>query len=225
MKKVSAKHVNTVLKREFSALHSTSSSDCRLEWITIAGGVYNEPHDTYTGATETVNIDTAVTGMWSPVMRDQRERIDLEEQTLSIDQLGFWFFSNGLNLSSRNDLVILQKDKEKYHSGSGTGAAAIWTLDVDPEFDDDEWLEHWLVFADRRFKIIDNNGTSVTVDLTSGIGGSTLPAGPVTGEIMGLVEWYPVRRDLGFSAGVLSPINSRQMFQSIFCSRIPVTGR
>ena len=227
MIQVSAKHVSKVLKGEVSALYGVSSQRCRLEWVTVSGGVLNSPHNINVGETKTLQVNEDVAGIWSPVMRDQRERVKFEDQVVMVDQLGFWYFANDLNLAGLQEILILQKFKDKYYTAAGTPASAVWTPTEAPSWSVDEWISYWLVFSDRRFKITSNTTTAITVDLTSGIPASkqSLPAGSNTGEIMGLVEWYPVRRDLGIEGGALSPLNAETIFQSVFVSRIPVTGR
>jgi len=179
------------------------------------------------GKTDTLVVSDNIAGIWGPVMRDQREKIDLDGQMINIDQLGFWFFPNSLNLAGLDDLLILQRNKDKYYTAPGTGAAAVWTPDDAPSFTENEWISFWLVFSDRRFKIIDNDTTTITVDLTTGVPGSkqTLPVASTTAEILALIEWYPIRRDLGVNGGAMSPLASQTIFQSIFVSRIPVVGR
>jgi len=225
--RVSSKHVNKVLKSEISTLYGASSQRCRLEWITSTGGTLNKPHNLMVGKTDTLVVSDNIAGIWGPVMRDQREKIDLDGQMINIDQLGFWFFPNSLNLAGLDDLLILQRNKDKYYTAPGTGAAAVWTPDDAPSFTENEWISFWLVFSDRRFKIIDNDTTTITVDLTTGVPGSkqTLPVASTTAEILALIEWYPIRRDLGVNGGAMSPLASQTIFQSIFVSRIPVVGR
>ncbi len=224
--RVSSKHVVKILKGEAALLYAPSSQRCRLEWITSTGGTLNAPHNVMVDKTDTLNVSDDVAGIWGPAMRDQREKIIFENQTLSIDQLGYWYFPDSLNLAGLTNLLILQRNKDKYYTGAGTGAAAIWTPATAPEFTADEWISYWLVFSDRRFKITDNDTTTITVDLTSGVpeGKQALP-GSTTAEIIGLVEWYPVRQALGFDSGSMSPMGSQTLLQSIFVSRIPVTGR
>lgn len=202
-------------------LYGHSSELFRLEWVTETGGTLNVSHNEYVGATKTTQVDLNIPGIWGPVMRDQRERIDIDGMMVSIDQLGFIYFANDLNLAGKDKLVILQHVKDKYYSGAGVGAAAVWTPDTAPAWTVDEWISYWLVFTDRRFKITDNDAGTLTIDLGSG----TLPTSSTSAEIMRLIEWHPVRRDLGVAAGALSPLNERLIFQSVFVSRIPVTGQ
>ena len=225
--RVSSKHVAKILKSEAALLYGHSSQRCRLEWITSTGGVLNAPHNTMVGKTDTLNVSDNVAGIWGPAQRDQREKPILKDQTISIDQLGYWYFPNSLNLAGLTDLLILQRNKDKYYTGLGTGAAAVWTPDIDPEFTSNEWISYWLTFSDRRFKITGNDTTTVTVDLTSGVPGSaqTLPTESTSSEILRLVEWYPVRRGLGIDGGAMSPMGSQTLLQSILVSRIPVVGR
>ena len=225
--RVSSKHVAKMLKTEISAIYGHSSGLCRLEWITQTGGSLNVPHDELVGATDAVNIENDVAGMWGPVMRDQRERVSIDGNMISIDQLGFVYFANDLNLQGRDKLVILQHVKDKYYTGAGTGAGSVWTPGTAPAWTADEWITYWLVFSDRRFKITDNAAGNVTVDLTSEheIANQSLPASSTTAEIMRFVEWHPVRADPGVVAGALSPLNEQVIFQSVFVSRIPITGQ
>ncbi len=227
MRKVSSKHVARVLKGEVATLYGHSSQRCRLEWITSTGGALNKPHNKMVGAIDTLNVSDNVAGIWGPVMRDQREKVNLDGQVFNIDQLGFWYFPNSLNLAGLTDLLILQRNTDKYYTEAGIGAGSVWTPDEVPVFTADEWISYWLVFSDRRFKITDNDVTTVTVDLTSGVPSSkrTLPTSSTTAEILGLVEWYPVRRGLGFEGGAISPLSSQTIFKSIFVSRTPVVGR
>lgn len=226
MKQVNAKHVNKMLRAETSVLYGPTSQQVRLEWITSVGGTYNAPHNVYVGATETLNVSDNVAAIFGSFKSDQRERINLNGQTLDIDQLGFWYFDNSLNLSEKTKLLVLHRNKDKYHTGAGSSSGSVWTPDDAPGFTADEWISYWLVFSDRRFKITDNDETTVTVDLNSGVP-DNLQALPASGtaEILGLVEWYPVRRDLGFLGGAISPIGLETIFQSVFCSRIPIVGR
>ncbi len=227
MPKVSAKHVSKVLKAETSLLYGQSSQRCRLEWITSTGGVLNEPRNLMVGKTDTLVVSADVAGIWGPVMRDQRERVNLDGAMISIDQLGFWYFPHSLNLANKDDLIILQKNKDRYYTGAGVGASAVWTPDTAPTWTVDEWIKHWLLFSDRRFRVTSNTTAAVTVDLTTGVPTDlqTLPTDSTSGELIGLAEWYPVRKDLGFAGGALSPLGAGTIFQSIFCSRIPVVGR
>ncbi len=141
--------------------------------------------------------------------------------------LGFLFFDHSLVLAGKENLLILQKGQDKYFTGAGVDAASVWTPAVDPEWTANEWVSYWLVFSDRRFRIVSNTTTALTVDLATGPSQqtTTLPSGSNTGEIMRLIEWYPVRKDLGIDGGALSPMNTNTIFQSVFVSRIPVTGR
>lgn len=227
MKRVSAKHVTNVHQAELSMLYGPSSQRVRLEWVTSIGGTLNKPHNKYVGATETLHISNNVAGIWGPVMRDQRERVRMEGQAIDIDQLGFWYFDNSLSLAEKTNLLILHCLKDKYHSSNGTGSASVWTPDEDPEFTADEWISYWLVFSDRRFKITDNDTTTVTVDLTSGIPSSLqeLPETSTAAEIMALIEWHPVRQKPELPGGALSPMGQETILQSVFCSRIPIVGR
>ncbi len=219
--RVKSSHVSKMLKTEIAAIHGHSSGLFRLEWITETGGTLNVPHNEYAGATETVNVLADVAGMWGPVMRDQRERIEIDGNMISIDQLGFVYLSNDLNLQGKDKLVILEHVKDKYYSGSGTGSGSVWTPGTAPAWTADEWITYWLVFSDRRFKITDNAAGTVTVDLAGG----TLPEASTAAEIMRLIEWHPVRRDLGVAAGAISPLNEQMIFQPIFVSRIPIAGQ
>ena len=219
--KVPSKHIDRMFKREKSLLYGHSSELFRLEWVTSTGGTLNVPHDAYVGATEMIQVEADVSGIWGPVMRDQRERIDLDGLMVSIDQLGFVYFDNNLNLQGRDKLMILQNVTDKVYSGAGVGAASVWTPGTAPAWTVDEWITYWLIFSDRRFKITGNAVGDVTVDLNGG----TLPTESTSAKIMRLIEWYPVRADLGVAAGAVSPINDQLIFQSIFVSRIPITGR
>lgn len=219
--RISAKHVSAAIKREAMTLYGPSSQRVRLEWITESGGVFNAPHDVYVDPVKTPNVSDNVPGIWGPVMRDQRERITLADLALSIDQLGFWYFANDLNLANRKELVILQHVRDQYYTGAGTGLATVWTPDVAPSWTVDEWIGYWLVFSDRRFKVLSNAMLDVTVDL--GVDG-ILPTGSTTAELQQLIEWYPVRDDLAVSAGAMSPLNEIAIFQSVFVSRIPAVA-
>ncbi len=219
--RVKSSHVNKMLKAEVSALYGHSSGLFRLEWVTETGGTLNVPHDESVGSTKTTQVQTDVPGIWGPVMRDQREQIRVDGMMISIDQLGFVYFANDLNLQGKDQLVILEHVKDKYYSGAGTGAAAVWTPNTPPAWTADEWITYWLVFSDQRFKITDNAAGNVTVDLV----GNTLPTSSTTAEIMRLIEWYPVRRDLGVVAGAIAPLNEQVIFQPIFVSRIPIAGQ
>ena len=225
--KVSSKHVNKVLKAETATLYGKGSQKFRLEWITSTGGSLNRPHNVMVGKTDTLHISDNVSGIWGPVMRDQREKVDLDGQMINIDQLGFCFFPNSLNLAGLQDLLILQRITDQYYTGDGIGAGSVWTPDGAPSFTLNEWISYWLVFSDRRFRITGNDEGTITVDLTKGIpsGKQTLPTGSTTAEILGFIEWYPVRRDFGFIGGAMSPLNTQTIMQSIFVSRIPVVGR
>lgn len=225
--RVSSKHVGKMLKAEIAAIQGHSSGLFRLEWVTKTGGTLNVPHNEPVGATVSVNIESDVPGIWGPVMRDQRERISIDGNMISIDQLGFVYLSNDLNLQGRDELLILQHVKDKYFTGAGTGAAAVWTPDDAPAWTADEWITYWLVFSDRRFKITDNAAGNLTVDLTTEreIANQSLPAPSTTAEIMQFVEWHPVRQDPGVVAGALSPLNEQVIFQSVFVSRIPIAGQ
>lgn len=225
MNRISSRHVKSMLKQEAAILYGPTSSRVRLEWVTEAGGTLNQPHNIMVDATETVNILDNVAALWGPVMRDQREKTRLEGLSLDIDQLGFWYFANDLNLADRDKLLILHRLKDKYYAGAGTGAAAIWTPDEAPSWTADEWIGYWLVFSDRKYKITDNSTTAVTVDLSTDPGSNALPILSAEAEIMKLIKWYPIRQDLGVPAGALSPIFEENIFQSIFCSRIPIVGR
>ena len=223
--KVSSAHVSKMLKTEISAIYGHSSGLFRLEWITQSGGTLNVPHDELLGATDTVNIENDVSGMWAPVMRDQRERISIDGNMISIDQLGFVYFANDLNLQGRDKLIILQHVKDKYYSGAGTGAAAVWTPGTAPAWTAEEWITYWLVFSDRRFKVTDNAAGNLTVDLASEPGGQALPTSSTSAEIMRLIGWHPIRQDSGVVEGALSQMNEQVIFQSVFVSRIPITGQ
>ncbi len=223
--RVKSSHVAKMLKAETAAIYGHSSGLFRLEWITQAGGALNVPHNEKVGATDTTNIMADVPGIWGPVMRDQRERISVDGNMISIDQFGFVYFANDLNLQGKNNLVIHEHVKDPSYTGAGTGAAAIWTPDEAPGWTADEWITYWLVFSDRRFKIADNAVGNLTVTLASEPNGLALPVAPTSAAIMRLIEWHPVRRDLGVAAGALSPMNEQMIFQSVFVSRIPITGQ
>ena len=194
--RVKSSHVNKLLKVETSALHGHSSGSFRLEWITQTGGDLNVPHNELVGATDMINISADIPGIWGPVMRDQRERINVDGNMISIDQFGFVYFANDLNLQGKNNLVIYEHVKDPSYTGAGTGAAAIWTPDG-----------------------------HLTVTLASEPNGLALPTDSTSAAIMRLIEWHPVRRDLGLAAGALAPINEQMIFQSIFVSRIPIAGQ
>ena len=214
-----------MLKRENAVLYGPTSHRVRLEWASETGGILNAPHNIMVGATETVNIQNDVAALWGPVMRDQREKTRLEGLGLDIDQLGFWYFANDLNLADKDKLIILHLLKDKYYVGDGTGVSAVWTPDDAPSWTADEWISYWLVFSDKRYKITDNSTTAVTVDLATDPGGNALPAASTEAKIMKLIKWHPVRQDLGLSAGALSPMHESLIFQAVFSSRIPIVGR
>ena len=50
--RLSAKHVNEMMKREAMALYSQASQRFRIEWITESGGTLNVPHNVNVGATK-----------------------------------------------------------------------------------------------------------------------------------------------------------------------------
>lgn len=227
MDKISSRHVKKMLKQETAVLYGPTSQRVRLEWRTETGGTLNKPHNIYVGATITVNVLDNVVAIFGSFKSDQRERINLDRLALSIDQLGFWYFANNLQLADKNNLLILQHIKDKYYSGNGTGSGSVWTPDTDPSWTADEWIGRWLVFPDRRFKITDNGTESLTADLTSDPkdGGNILPTSSTQGKIMGLAEWYPVRNNLALQAGAIAPLETEMIFQAVFCSRIPIAGR
>lgn len=225
MNRISSRHVKGMLKRETAVLYGPTSHRVRLEWMTETGGTLNEPHGIMEEATETVNIQNNIPALWGPVMRDQREKTQLEGLALDIDQLGFWYFANDLNLADKDKLLILHLLKDKYYVGDGTGAGSIWTPDEDPSWTADEWIGYWLVFSDKRYKITNNSTTAVTVDLNSDPGSNALPALSTESEIMKLIKWHPIRQGLDVVAGALSPMAEENIFQSIFVSRIPAVGR
>jgi len=223
--RVKSSHVNKLLKVETSALYGHSSGLFRLEWITQTGGTLNIPHNERPDATDLTNIMADVPGIWGPVMRDQRERISVDGNMISIDQFGFVYFANDLNLQGKDNLIIYEHVKDPSHTGAGTGAAAIWTPGEAPGWTADEWITYWLVFSDRRFKIADNAVDNLTVTLASEPNGLGLPTDSTSAAIMRLIDWHSVRRDLGVVAGSLAPINEQMIFQSIFVSRIPIAGQ
>lgn len=220
MRNVPAKHIQAYLKQEVATLYGGTSQLVRLEWETETGGALNAAHGKNTGATKVTHILDNVQAMWGPVQENQRERIKLEGLALNIDQNGFWYFDNARNLAAKPKMVILHRLKDKFYSGLGTGALAVWTPDVAPGWTVDEWAGYDLVFSDRRFKVLSNTTTALTVTLDGG----TLPAGSTTGEVLKLVEWYPVRESLDVLGGSFAPMGLESIFQSVYCQRMSTVG-
>lgn len=212
--------INKMNNLEAESLYGGSSQIVRLEWITKTGGTPNPAYGVNEGATPTTNVLDNVAAIWGPVQRDQKEKTTISEETLSIDQQGFWYFANDLNLTGKPDLLILNRKMDKAYSGDGTSAAAIWTPDTAPAWTVNEWTGYWLVFPTSRFKILSNTVSALTVDLD----GETLPVGSNTGEILTFVKWKPTRDDLSTPGGSLSPLGQEGIYQSILCNRLGIIG-
>ena len=215
---IKSRHINKIRSIEIAALNGPSSQDVRLEWVTISGGTYNAPNDVYVEATKSVNI-LDVRAIWGPESDDE-EKSSLDENKMEINQNGYWYFSKTLDLSNTPELVILHKVKDTYYKAAGTTLADVWTPNTAPTWSVNQWQGYWLVFPDSRFKILNNDTTSITVDLDGG----ALPVGSNIGEILRLVVWNPIRDDLSVPGGVTSPLGGELTFQSIYSSRQDLIG-
>lgn len=205
---------------EAASLYGVSSQLVRLEWITETGGTFIASRNAYEGATPTINVLDNIAAIWGSVQRDQREKLSLEEQSMAIDQQGYWYFDNALNLTGKPNLIILHRVMDELYSGDGTDASDVWTPDDDPSWTTNQWRGYWLVFPTSRFKILSNDGISVTVDFDGG----TLPAGSTAGEILTFIKWKPYRNDLSNPGGSLSPLGQEGVFQSLLCTRLGIIG-
>lgn len=219
MSLIKSRHISKVRSVEIAALNGPASQNIRLEWITESGGTHNAPNDTNEGAVKTTHV-LDVPAIWGPVNTDQKEKTRLDQNNMSIDQVGFWYFSKTLDLADKKELVVIHKVKDTYFSGAGTTAAAIWTPDVAPSWTIDQWKGHWILFGDNRFKVLSNTDSALTVDLDGG----ALPVGSNVGSIYILVIWNPVRDGLGLPSGATSPLGDELVLQSVYCSRQELIG-
>jgi len=217
---IKSQHINKMRNIEAASIYGVGSQLVRLEWITETGGTFVPSRNAYEGSTKVTNVLDNVAAIWGPVQRDQREKVSLQEQAMAIDQQGYWYFDNSLNLTGKPNLIILHRMMDELYSGDGTDASDVWTPDDDPSWTVNQWRGYWLVFAASRFKILSNDATSVTVDLNDGI----LPVGSTAGEILTFVKWDPDRDDLSNPGGSLSPIGQEDVFQSLLCTRLGIIG-
>ena len=88
-------------------------------------------------------------------------------------------------LSGLDKLKIIHPIDANKITGTGTGNGSIWT-DATAEWTKNQYKNYWLIFDDRRFLILSNTATQLTVEL----GGFSLPA---TGAyiIQGIMVYIP----------------------------------
>ena len=221
--------VNRAVRQEQAMLHGPTSQLVWLEHITRSGGALNQSHNKMVGATETKNVIQdvpAIIGGPDGRMR-HREDDDLSASLLNIDQEAVWYFANDRQLSTFTNLVIVQFLKDKLYSGAGTGSSTIWTPGTNPAWTDDEWIDYWLLLGTDRFRVTDNDGTTVTVDLSGGTadpGDVALPTSSTSGEMVRAIEWFPIVTDIGGPLGQIAPLGRESVLQPIHCSRIARVG-
>ncbi len=128
------------------------------------------------------------------------------------------YVATSLNLNRRERLHFVQLlDNEKV-SGTGIGSGAVWT-DSEAVWTTDQYQGYDLVFSDRRFPILSNTGTVLTVELN----GFSLPAsGSYT--IQPVIEYMPkiINPDIG--DGLNIPIGDEIPLQVILCNKASQSG-
>ncbi|MDD5539912.1 MAG: hypothetical protein PHG61_04380 [Candidatus Marinimicrobia bacterium] len=103
-------------------------------------------------------------------------------------------------------------------TGTGTGSGAMWTM-ATAAWTKNQYVNYWLVFDDRRFRIISNTAITLTVDLAH----FALPdSGSFT--IQSLIEYYPKFEEPSLAAGMDLPLGNDLPLQTLICSRQALTG-
>ncbi|GEM_PF-4365788 len=207
----------TRMKQEADkTLYSALGQLVRIEWQTQSGGIYKNPFEVYVGGTLTKNVLDTVALISS--IRDSELKL-MDSEIVRANPAIIKLRTN-VNLKNHPNFRIIQKIKDEYWTGAGTGAGSVWTPDSAPNWTADQWRGFWLWFSDKRFEVLSNTATALTVNLA----GDTLPASSTTGEIMSVKEWYPVFNQPTLGGGVRSAAGTHQLLQSVLCTEIPIRG-
>ena len=200
-----------------SQMHSAMGQDIRIEWITKAGGTLNAAYNVTEGGTDSLNVfDTKaiITHI------DDRRLLELG-MTLTDADFFFIDIETDINLKNKPNFVIVQKiDDPEYWDGNGIGASAVWTPDSAPSWTVDQWKGYWLWFSDKRFEIVSNTTTALTVNL----GNYTLPTISTYGEIVSVKKYKPIMDAPSLDEGMRTPFGSGILFQTIIATTTGTVG-
>lgn len=197
-------------------MHSPMGQDVRIEWFIKSGGTPNVTYDIVEGGTDTLNIfDTKA--IISSIDDKQLVALGL---TLMDGNHALIQLDTNINLQMKPNFVIVQKIDTEYWEGDGTGASSVWTPDVAPNWTVNQWKGFWLWFSDKRFLIVSNTTTALTVTL----GNHTLPTSSTSGEIVAAKVWKPVHDTPSLADNMRTPIGSDILFQTILCTDTGTIG-
>ncbi len=198
-------------------MFSAMGQDIRIENITKVGGTPNVAYDVIEGGVDTLNIlDTKAI---ITHIDDRR----LLEFGMTLTDADFFFIDveTEINLKNKPNFVIVQKiDDPEYWDGNGIGAASVWTPDVVQAWTIDQWKGFWLWFSDKRFEIVSNTATALTVTL----GNYTLPTISTYGEIVSIKKYNPINDAPPLGSGMRYPFGSGILFQTIIATTVGTVG-
>lgn len=148
--------------------------------------------------------------------------------------------TNDLNLRSKDNLRFIQMINSVRITGTATGSGNTWT-DSSKSWTTDQWKGYYFVLSNKRFKILSNTATVLTIepagleiddDLDFDSAESEFEDCDITmgGEedtisytIQPTIAWYPKLLSPGIGAFVV--IGDEIPLQTIFCSREQQSGQ
>lgn len=213
---ISENNIRKMRIRADATMHGAMAQNIRLEWITKVGGTPNVAYDVVEGGTDNLNIfDTKAI---ITHIDDNR----LLELGMTLTDADFFFINidTDINLKTKPNFRIIQKIDTEYYQGNGTGASAVWTPGVAPSWIVNQWVGYWLWFSNRRFLIISNTATALTVTL----GNYTLPIESTSGEIVSVKEYKPINDAPALSDGMRTALGSGLLFQTVICTTTGSVG-
>jgi len=213
---ISQREIEVLKLHLTNALYGGVGQDVRIEWITKSGGIADNVWDVTTGGTDTTNILNA-RGIVMDAERYQG-KLRIVENAIEYQHNVIWLLETDVNLKNQTNFILLQLLKDQYNSGSGTGSGSVWTVSGS-SWTVNQWAGFWLVFSDKRFEIVSNTATQLTVTLA----GETLPASS-SYEIMGIKEWYPFIPAPTLEDTMGLALGDGQLLQSVYCSQVPTKG-
>lgn len=209
--------LEVIRKMMKGVMYSSLGQPIRIEWETTSGGTLKESFGIYEGGSKTENIfdtNAIITSI------DYRALKQLSQEIL-VNNPAIIQIETDINLQNSSRFTIVQKlTTEGWGAKEGSGAADVWTPTAAPSWTVNQWKGFWLWFGDRRFKILSNTTTALTVIL----GDQTLPTDPTNAEILEVQEWYPVFNNQSLSEGMRYPFGDGQLLQGILCTKLPVPG-
>lgn len=201
-------------------MYSAMAQSIRIEWETVAGGVLKPAFNIYKGGSKTEHVQDVqaiITEIDTAVM----PQIQFLDSHILTNSPAIIKIETDVNLKNMSRFMIAQKiTNNEWGSLPGSGSVAVWTPSADPSWTADQWKGYWLWFSDRRFEVLSNTTTALTVNLRD----QALPTLATNAYILGVQEWYPVFNDQSVSNGLRTLLGTEQLWQAILCTKIPVPG-